>query len=88
MLDVAGRSPSAFYNTVGFNTSVGASQATPNSSQPDVNTSAFRNSNAGVRNNAYYEKIRKENPKLYYSTEIQKNLMADARKMGTDFFTN
>lgn len=89
MMDVAGRSPAAFFNTVGFaNTAPGNSQATPNSSTSDVSTAAFRNTSGGARNNAHYEKIRKENPKLYYSTEVQKNLMIDARKQGPDFFNN
>ena len=85
LMDVAGKSTTAFYNTVGFSPEAGQSNSSPNSG-PTVNTAAFRNNNAGVRNNAYYEEIRKTDPKLYYSAPTQRSLMNDAREQGADFF--
>ncbi len=81
LMDIAGRSPEAFFNTIGIDKQ---SVSTP-SSQGDVNTAALK-SNANRRNFKYYEEIRKTNPKHYYSPQIQKELMKDAREQGAAFY--
>lgn len=85
LMDIAGRSTSAFYNTIGFNTSVGQSKSSPNTGS-NINTSAFKKTDSGVRNFEYYENIRKTDKKLYFSSDFQKNMMRDAREMGSSFF--
>jgi hypothetical protein len=82
LMDVAGRSPAAFYSTVGIDQ---RSISTP-TSESDVNTSAFgRDTNK--KNFSYYENIRKTDPKLYYSKELQKEMFSTAREAGAKFYS-
>ena len=83
LMDMAGRSPEAFYRTVGVDSK---SFSTPNANTgSDVNTAAMGNQ-ANRRNFKYYEEIRKTNSKLYYSPQLQKELMKDARAQGDKFY--
>jgi hypothetical protein len=78
--DSAGRSPSAFYATMGI--SQGSSHSTPASG----GNVRMDSSSPNVKNFEYYDKIRKENPKLYFSTATQTEMMAEARNQGSDFY--
>lgn len=81
--DAASKSPNAFFATMGIN-----ANARPNSTPghtPEFNPAATR---SNVRDMAFYEAMRKENPKRYYSAEVRAQLMEDARTLGTSFFTN
>lgn len=79
--DSAGRSPSAFFATMGI--SQGASQSTP-ASRPGVHLDTGPNSN--VKNFEYFDRIRKENPKLYFTAATQTEMMKEARNQGSDFY--
>lgn len=80
--DSAARSPSAFYATMGID-SQSMSQSTPS---PHGNV-VLDNRNAGnVRNYAYYDKLRKDDPKLYFTAATQTEMMNEARKQGSDFY--
>lgn len=65
------------------------------SSGPSVPTnqknSAYReasNSNPTDRTKSYYDKLKKDNPKLYWSKQIQSQEHRDAVRLGSNFFDN
>lgn len=69
LMDTAGRSPAAFLASMGVNeTNRSANTPAPNSSV-NLNTNT-----GGGKNWAYFEEIRKTNPKTYYSREVQNEL--------------
>lgn len=78
--ETAMRSLQAFYTTMGVN-SGGHSTSTPASSS-DVR---FRD-NSNVRNFEYFDKMRKDNPKLYFDKATQQEMMKEARLQGADFY--
>ena len=80
--DSAARSPAAFLATMGI-TSHGSSSSTP-ASHTEVNLN--RQNTGNLRNFEYYDKIRKDNPKLYFSAATQTEMMNEARKQGSDFY--
>lgn len=82
LMDIAGKSPSAFYNTVGIDQ---RSFSTP-SAGGDVNTQSFGR-DANRKNFAYYENIRKTDPKLYYSAGLRKEMFAQAQAQGERFYS-
>ena len=82
LMDMAGASPSALYTVLGLDQ---RSFSTP-TVDGDVNTSAF-NQDRSRRGFRHYEEIRKTNRKAYYSREIQKQMLEDARKQGDAFYT-
>lgn len=53
---------------------------------PTTSSTRTTVSASGERNKAYYDKIRKENPKLYYSKQIQAQEHRDAIRLGRAFF--
>ena len=79
--DSASRSPSAFYATMGVTQN--ASHSTPASGH-GVNLDTQGGSNR--KNFEYYDKIRKDNPKLYFSATMQTEMMNQAREQGSDFY--
>ena len=66
LAELAAESPEAFLRLVG--------QATPKESNKTVNgtvnTASFTNTQTGIRNQAYWNDIRKSNPKQYYSPQM------------------
>ena len=86
LLDVAAKSPKAFYDLVGL-TEV---KPTPTSGpKGDINTSALRSSNPGnakPNTYAYFEVIRKENPRAYFSAKLQNEMFKQA-STNPDFYT-
>jgi len=80
MKETAMRSPQAFYTTMGIN-SGGQSTSTP-APNPDVRM--LNNSN--VRNFEYFDKLRKENPKLYFNKDTQQEMLKEAKLQGADFY--
>lgn len=78
--DSASRSPSAFYASMGIQS--GHSSSTPASGQGVRPPSDGSN----LRNFEHYDKIRKENPKLYFTAALQTEMMREARTQGSDFY--
>ena len=78
--DAAMRSPEAFYATMGLSSGQSRSTPAPNS---DVRVGNSQNQ----KNFEYYDKLRKEDSKLYYSRGSQSEMMDNARKMGSDFYS-
>ena len=84
---VASRSPKAFFAQLGLAESASQNQ---NSSRSDVNTVALANtSSSAPKQGSYasYEQMRKEQPKHYFSAEVQNRMFADAKRLGDAFFT-
>lgn len=85
LANLAGESPKAFLAAVGVNTTnrTSTSQAT-NAAPPRSSTTTRLNSGEGdakQRNWAHYQKMRKENPSLYYSPKMQLE-MFERKKRG------
>lgn len=81
----AEKSPSAFYNLIGLSSKQETvNQARTNSS---VNTESVSNS-SGVEPYTYqwYQKMRRDNPKEYYSANVQREMHRKATELGDKFF--
>lgn len=85
---IAARSPTAFLALVGANTQASAPVA-PNAQVPPMssNRTVFNTSSNEDRNQAYYDKLKKEDPKRYFSVPVQLQRHKDALAMGEKFFS-
>ena len=83
--DAAAQSPTGFFKLLDVDKQP---TATPGPTHSDVNPRAFGAANPGVKPGtyAYYEEIRKSNPKQYFTPAIQNQLMKDALERGEAFF--
>ncbi len=81
---IASESPSAFLTLVG-EAPVVAQPHTPKSS---VNTTADSFNGAGKRGFAFYQEMRRTNPKQYYTPSMQREMVSMRDKMGSDFFNS
>jgi hypothetical protein len=83
--DVASKSPKAFYAQLGLNASQAAPAAATHS---DVNPVALGANTAGPKDGtwAFYEAIRKNDPKRYFSPTIQNKMFNDRSKLGSAFY--
>jgi hypothetical protein len=79
LTDLAKTSPTAFYATVGLNTSQAKSDPAPRST---VNTTILQGSAVKPNTYAWYQQLRKENKALYNTARIQTQMHADASKPG------
>lgn len=79
--DSASRSPQAFFATMGI-TGSGASHSTPASS-PGVR---LEGPNGSVKNFEYFDRMRKDDPKTYFSANTQRDMLNQARAQGSDFY--
>lgn len=83
--ETAHRSPRAFFNLMGINPDQKPqSSATPSSSS-DVNPRMLEAGKPKPNSYAYYDQLRKSDPKLYWSPKVQASLMKDAQE-NPDFF--
>jgi hypothetical protein len=80
MKETAMRSPQAFYTSMGI--AAGERSTSTPAPNPDVK---FRD-NGNLRNFEFFDKMRKENPKLYFDRSTQAEMMAEARRQGADFY--
>ena len=83
LMKLAEESPTAFFALIGKP----QSKETNSLQSSHLNTSGI-NPNAGVRNHAYYSKLRKENPKQYRSATVQEQMLQDRLKLGADKYYN
>jgi len=81
--ETAMRSPTAFYSAMGVNIHGGTSRSTP-APHSDVRLDSRNGGN--VRDFEYFDKLRKDNPKLYFSAETQREMFEARKKMGEDFY--
>lgn len=90
LIDTAKRSPEAFFVAMGLNNTQ-APNAGKASVKSNVNTAALEKDNAqGTKikpdTYAYYQKMRKENPDLYWSNKTQLEMHRKAQEKGEAFF--
>lgn len=79
---LASKSPTAFYNTIGLNAQPESLMSPPRST---TNTAGFRPQGAPKRTWAYYQDLKKKDPAAYYSPKIKNQMHDDAVALGTDF---
>lgn len=79
--DAASRSPNAFFTTMGINPGSQQNRSTPN----PINE--FRpNVDSNVKGFEYFDKLRKDDPKTYFSAANQAEMMREAKRQGADFY--
>lgn len=84
LMDVAARSPDAMYRLMGVEAKPRSQNMPGIDVVSDVRTRV--NPGNGEKNFRYFEEIRKSNPKLYYSRDIQSQMFAAAKSMGRSFY--
>lgn len=83
LADAARKSPAAFFQLLELKTTHNQAPAP----RGQVNTHALGiASTAKEGTNAYYEKIRKEDPKRYFSSSVQRQRFEDAKRLGAAFW--
>lgn len=83
--DLAERSPDAFLQVIGANTQ---SRRVENITPPNtrINSAANINTKQGVRDEAYWDRIKQTDPKAYYSAEGYNRRHQDAQSLGVSYF--
>lgn len=76
--DVASDSPQAFFASMGINPAQ-RSSSTPGFSNEVV---LDRINTSGLKNHKHFEEIRKANPKLYYSPDVQRQVFSSLQELG------
>jgi hypothetical protein len=85
LTNLAAESPSAFYRLVGLD----AQKPQSNTYSPlpsSVNQAAFAPNVTGERTQTFYEKIKKDDPRTYWSPKVQNEMHRDAQRLGAKFF--
>lgn len=77
-MELAKESPSAFMALVGQPVKTSSNSVPKSEVNPIVQTSS------NERTYAYYSKLRKENPKLYYSPKVQLQMGEDRNRLGAE----
>lgn len=80
MAELASDSPEAFIRLMGE----AAKKETNTIPSSSVNTSSL-NTNSNERDWRYYQNLRRENPSLYRSIPIQKQMLSDKKRLGEKF---
>jgi len=75
--------PRVFQQLLGLNTGPAERQTTI---APTVDTNRMPTTNKGVKNYAYYEKMRQEDPRLYSDKKVQMEKHDAAMSMGSSFY--
>lgn len=84
---MAAEQPKVFLRTIGLDSEQKASGDLFNPPRSSVNTASLGSANNGSKKNfAFYEKMRKENPKEYSSARVQNEMFAQAKTLGDDFY--
>lgn len=84
--ETAKQSPKAFFTTIGLNDT--APKGVPTATRSDVNTAALNSANPTAKEGtyAYYQELKRTDPKRYFSPNIQNQMHRDALKVGEAFF--
>lgn len=88
LADTAFRSPKALFNLMGINPDEKPRTPTTPASSSDVNPRMMDKTNPNPKQGtmAYYDQLRRSDPKKYWSVDVQSQLMKDALERGSDFF--
>lgn len=81
--DVAKQNPDAFFKLVGLDAQP---HGTPGASKPEINTSSLNQYTAKPDTYAYFEQMRRDNPKEYYRPATQNRIMKAALERGESFY--
>jgi len=90
LLDMASRSPDAFFATVGISGAAPKTNSSNQAPQSTVNTEAFdqrQNESAPVGSWDHFEKLRVENPSEYWSPKVQNAIFKARKESGGDFYS-
>lgn len=85
MKELAAKSPKAFLATMGISETKPTSHSTP-APASDVNVHNINAGNPKPNTYAYFEEIRKSDPKLYWNPKTQSAMHKAAQDMGEAFF--
>lgn len=85
LTNLAAESPNAFLKLVGLD---GRQQQSNLFSPPpsSVNTASFAPNTHGERTQAYYDKLKNTDPRVYWSPKVQNEMHRDAQRLGARFF--
>ena len=79
--DSAAKSPAAFYASMGINAQDARNRTTP------APVNEFRpNADTNRRDFEFFDKMRKEDPKRYFSAANQREMLVEAKRQGADFY--
>lgn len=81
--DAAARSPEALFASMGINTGQPVSRQTP---APHNDVRFERQNMSGEKKYSDFEELRRTNKSKYYSAENQREMQAQAKKLGTAFY--
>lgn len=79
--EIASESPSAFFALIGEK----APEFKP-LTQGSIRTESVNTQQSGRKDNAYYSKLRRENPRLFHSPATQEEMMQSRMKLGEAFY--
>lgn len=77
--NIAARSPKAFEAMLGISEKV--TQSTRTTTDGTINTDSLSSGNTGEESWEYFQKMRKENPRMYYTPKVQ-NRIFELKKQG------
>lgn len=85
---VAAKNPAIFYATMGVSNNKTASNAGNQTAQSDSNTAQFNTNTVGTKEGTwnYYEKMRRDDPKKYFSPKVQNEIFKARKEMDADFY--
>lgn len=88
LADVAKASPDAFYNTVGLSSTETNTTASVTTGTINTETVAQVNKASGIKPNTmkYFDAIKKEDPRKYWTPAVQNALFAAREEMGAEAF--
>lgn len=89
LTNLAAESPNAFLRLVGYDALPKQQQQDTNLFSPpttSVNTTGFAPNVTGERTQTYYEKLKQNDPKSYWSPKVQNEMHRDAQRLGAKFF--
>lgn len=80
---LAVESPTVFFRTIGFDQT---GQAPTQNAPAPRSTSATPAPQSGVRNKAYYDRLKAQDPKAYFSPKVQNQMYKDAMELRDAFY--
>jgi hypothetical protein len=88
LASTAFQSPRAFFISMGVNPEEAPRSTNTPGASSDVNVQKLKEFNPGIRPNSYafYQEIRKKDPRKYFSNEMQTQIMNEALRQGPDFY--
>lgn len=82
LAEIASESPTAFFRLIGSN----APKETNSLPKGTVNTTSNFTGDSGTKNNSYYQKLRRENPRLFNSPKVQNEMFKQRLELGQKFY--